>query len=76
MKLTETGLPNMFLGWMMGLLLPYGGVVVSRGMDCLYILQLERYQPDRFRLWLADHRQALVPGREIVLQLVTVTLAG
>ena len=76
MRLTETGLPNMFLGWMVGLLLPYGVVVVSRGMDCLYILQLERYKPDRFRLWLADHRQALVPGREVVLQLVTVTLAG
>jgi UDP-N-acetylmuramoyl-tripeptide--D-alanyl-D-alanine ligase len=75
-ELTGTGLPSTLLGRMIGLLLPYGVVVASRGMDCLYILQLERYRPDRFRLWLADHRQALVPGREVVLQLVTVALAG
>lgn len=54
------------------LLLPYGAVVVSRGLDCLYILQLERYKPDRFRGWVVGHRRTLVPASECALQVLTV----
>ena len=57
------------------LLLPYGAVVVSRGLDCLYVLQVERYKPDRFRAWVVSHRRALVPGRECALQALTVAAA-
>ena len=64
-----------WLGWAVGLLLPYGAVVVSRGLDCLYILQLERYKPDRFRTWLASHWRTLVPGSEVALQVLTVAVA-
>jgi UDP-N-acetylmuramoyl-tripeptide--D-alanyl-D-alanine ligase len=55
-----------------GLALPYAAVVVSRALDCLYILQLERYKPDRFRAWVVSHRRTLVPGRECALQALTV----
>jgi len=65
-----------WLGWSVGLLLPYGTVVVSRALDCLYILQLERYKPDRFLTWLTSHRRALVPGSEVVLQVLTVAIAA
>ena len=58
-----------------GLALPYAAVVVSRALDCLYILQLERYKPDRFRAWVVNHRRTLVPARECVLQALTVAVA-
>ena len=64
-----------WLGRAATLVLPYGAVVVSRGLDCLYILQLERYKPDRFRAWVVSHRRALVPGRECLLQALTVAVA-
>jgi len=64
-----------WLGRAAKLLLPYGAVVVSRGLDCLYILQVERYKPDRFRAWVVSHRRALVPGRECALQALTVAAA-
>jgi UDP-N-acetylmuramoyl-tripeptide--D-alanyl-D-alanine ligase len=50
-------------------------LVALRGLDVLYILQLERYKPDRYRLWLANHRAALVPGREVAVQCLTVIVA-
>ncbi len=55
-----------------GFLLPYGAVVVLRGLDCLYVLQLERYKPDRYRSWVRTHRALLVPRAEVFLQLATV----
>ena len=58
-----------------GLALPYAAVVVSRALDCLYILQLERYKPERFRTWVVSHRRTLVPGRECALQALTVAAA-
>jgi len=64
-----------WLGRAAKLLLPYGAVVVSRGLDCLYILQVERYKPDRFRAWVVSHRRLLVPGRECALQALTVATA-
>ncbi len=64
-----------WLGRAAKLLLPYGAVVVSRGLDCLYILQVERYKPDRFRAWVVSHRRALVPGHECALQAMTVAAA-
>lgn len=57
------------------LVLPYAAVVVSRALDCLYILQVERYRPDRFRAWVVSHRRVLVPGGECALQAVTVAAA-
>ncbi len=65
-----------WLGKALGLVLPYAEVIGRRGLDCLYILQLERYKPDRFRVWLASHRRMLVPGREIALQSLTVAAAA
>jgi len=64
-----------WLGRAAWFVLPYGAVVVSRGLDCLYILQVERYKPDRFRAWVVSHRRMLVPGRECALQLLTVAAA-
>jgi UDP-N-acetylmuramoyl-tripeptide--D-alanyl-D-alanine ligase len=65
-----------WLGRAAKLLLPYGAVVVSRGLDCLYILQVERYKPDRFRAWVVSRRRVLVPGRECALQALTVAAAA
>lgn len=64
-----------WLGKAAKLALPYGAVVVSRGLDCLYILQVERYKPDRFRAWVVSHRGVLISGRECVLQALTVAAA-
>ncbi len=55
---------------------PYLVVLVRRHLDCLYILQLERYRHDRFGRWLAGHVGQLVPRREVVVQEVTVVLAA
>lgn len=63
------------LGWAARLLLPYAVVVAARHLDCVYILQLERYKPDRYARWLGLHRRAALPGLEIGLQILTVALA-
>ena len=65
-----------WLGNAVGLLIPYAAVVGLRSLDCLYILQLERYKPDRYRSWLASHRRILVSGSEIALQVLTVAAAA
>jgi UDP-N-acetylmuramoyl-tripeptide--D-alanyl-D-alanine ligase len=62
-------------GWAARLVLPYGVVVAARHLDCVYILQLERYKPDRYSRWLGLHRRAMLPGLEIGLQILTVALA-
>jgi len=64
------------LGWAARLVLPYAVVVAARHLDCVYILQLERYKPDRYGRWLGLHRRALLPGLEIALQILTVALAA
>jgi UDP-N-acetylmuramoyl-tripeptide--D-alanyl-D-alanine ligase len=69
------GAPMTWLGKAAKLVLPYGAVVVSRGLDCLYILQVERYKPDRFRAWVVSHRRVLISGHECVLQGLTVAAA-
>jgi len=56
--------------------LPYARLVTLRGLDALYILQLERYKPERYRLWLANHRVALVPRRDVAVQCLTVAVAA
>ena len=63
------------LGWAARLVLPYAVVVAARHLDCVYILQLERYKPDRYGRWLGLHRRAALPGLEIALQTLTVALA-
>lgn len=63
------------VGWAARLLLPYAVVVAARHLDCVYILQLERYKPDRYARWLGLHRRAALPGLEIGLQILTVALA-
>ena len=63
------------LGWAARLVLPYAVVVAARHLDCVYILQLERYKPDRYGRWLGLHRRAALPGLEIALQTLTLALA-
>ncbi|MBI4573054.1 MAG: UDP-N-acetylmuramoyl-tripeptide--D-alanyl-D-alanine ligase [candidate division NC10 bacterium] len=65
-----------FLLKAVGLLLPYALVVVARHLDCLYILQLERYKPDRYADWLRRQRWAVRSREEIALQLLTVAWAA
>ena len=55
---------------------PYLVVLVQRHLDCLYILQLERYRHDRFGRWLAGHVGQLVPRREVAIQALTAFLAA
>ena len=55
---------------------PYLVVLVRRHLDCLYILQLERYRHDRFGRWLAGHVGQLVPRREVAIQALTAILAA
>jgi UDP-N-acetylmuramoyl-tripeptide--D-alanyl-D-alanine ligase len=57
-------------------LIPYAAVVGLRSLDCLYILQLERYTPDRYQSWLVSHRRILVSGSEIALQVLTTVAAA
>lgn len=49
--------------------LPYVVVVVERQLDCLYILQVERYDPARYGRWLGTHRRAVVGAAEIISQI-------
>ena len=60
--------------WMARLALPYFLLVVQRHLDCLYILQLERYKPDRYAGWMRAHWRRVLPGvgAEIGIQILTV----
>jgi UDP-N-acetylmuramoyl-tripeptide--D-alanyl-D-alanine ligase len=58
------------------ILFPYALLVVERHLDCLYILQLERYKPDRYARWLRGHWRVVLGGLEITMQLLTVALAA
>lgn len=55
--------------------LPYALVVVRRHFDCLYILQLERYDPSRYARWLGRHRRLVLGAGEIATQ-VSLALAA
>ena len=61
-------------GWAARLVLPYAVVVVARLLDCIYILQLERYKPDRYARWIRTHWRMVLPilEMEIGLQALTV----
>ena len=50
--------------------LPAAAVAVGVALDGLYVLQLERYKPDRYALWLRAHRGLLPP------RLVAGSMAG
>jgi UDP-N-acetylmuramoyl-tripeptide--D-alanyl-D-alanine ligase len=45
--------------------LPYALLVVERALDCLYILQLERYKPDRYGSWMRAHWRRVLPSWEV-----------
>ena len=55
-------------------LAPFGVVQVRRLLDCLYILQLERYRADRYGRWIAARLGQLVPRLEVGAQLLTLAL--
>ncbi|MFI5338752.1 MAG: Mur ligase family protein [Candidatus Methylomirabilales bacterium] len=61
--------------WVARVALPYALVVVQRHLDCIYILQLERYKADRYARWMRAHRRMVVPTPEIWLQILTVAVA-
>jgi UDP-N-acetylmuramoyl-tripeptide--D-alanyl-D-alanine ligase len=44
-------------------LFPAAAVAVGVALDGLYVLQLERYKPERFARWLRAHRGLLQPWR-------------
>ena len=60
--------------WAARLALPYLLLVAERHLDCLYILQLERYKPDRYAGWMRAHWRRVLPGveAEIGIQILTV----
>ncbi len=62
--------------WVARLALPYALVVVQRTLDCIYILQLERYKPDRYARWLRLHWRMVLPPLEIGLQILMAVLAA
>ncbi|MBI4536351.1 MAG: UDP-N-acetylmuramoyl-tripeptide--D-alanyl-D-alanine ligase [candidate division NC10 bacterium] len=57
--------------WAARLAAPYLLVVARRHLDCLYLLQLERYRSDRFGRWVARHVAQLVPRQEVAIQVLT-----
>jgi UDP-N-acetylmuramoyl-tripeptide--D-alanyl-D-alanine ligase len=63
------------LTWAARLALPYGVVAAQRHLDCVYILQLERYKPERYARWLRDQWRRLISWLEICLQMLTVVSA-
>lgn len=64
--------PAAALTWVARMALPYVVVAVQHQLDCLYILQIERYKPDRYGRWLLGHWRRLIPLLEIALQMLTV----
>jgi UDP-N-acetylmuramoyl-tripeptide--D-alanyl-D-alanine ligase len=56
--------------------LPYLLVVVARHLDCVYLLQIERYKPGRYCRWLSLHWRRVLPLLEIGLQILTVLAAA
>lgn len=70
------GRPATALRWAARAAFPYALVVVRRHLDCLYLLQLERYKPDRYAAWLRAHRRRVLRAGEVRLQVPTVVLAA
>ena len=64
--------PAAALTWVARIALPYAVVAVQHQLDCLYILQIERYKPDRYGRWLLGHWRQVIPVLEIALQMLTV----
>ena len=58
--------------WVARVGLPYVLVVVQHHLDCLYVLQLERYKPDRYAGWMRAQWRKVIPPLEIWLQVLTV----
>ena len=76
MRLVETGQIRTRLWQAIGLVVPYAMVAVARHLDCLYLLQLERYKPERYCRWLSLHWRRVLPLREIGLQILVVLAAA
>jgi UDP-N-acetylmuramoyl-tripeptide--D-alanyl-D-alanine ligase len=74
--LVETGQIRTRLWQAIGLVVPYAMVAVARHLDCLYLLQLERYKPERYCRWLSLHWRRVLPLREIGLQILVVLAAA
>ncbi len=70
-----TGRLSAGIGLLLRGLFAYAWVLVRRELDGLYILQLERYSPDRFARWLARQRRPLLTRRELETQLFVSALA-
>jgi len=62
--------------WMARIALPYLLVVVQRHLDCLYILQLERYKPDRYARWVRTHWRQVLPRPEVEIGLQALTVGA
>jgi UDP-N-acetylmuramoyl-tripeptide--D-alanyl-D-alanine ligase len=60
------------LRWLVAGPLPLATLAVERQLDCLYILQLERYTSDRYRAWVRSRWRTLVPASEIALHVLAV----
>ena len=64
--------PQGAAGWILPICAPYVLVVIRHHLDCLYILQIERYKPDRYHRWLGLSRRLIVPWGEFWLQALVV----
>lgn len=54
---------------------PYAVVAIRRHLDCLYILQVERYNPARYAQWLGQHRRLVLGGIEVATQVLLIGIA-
>ena len=61
--------------WVARVALPSLLLTVHHHLDCLYILQLERYKPDRYARWMRGRWPMVVPQLEIWLQIGTAAAA-